>query len=139
MSESYFGILSFVRIVFWNIVICPNPILEYCHLSESYFGILSFVRILFWNIVICRILFLNIVICPNPILEYCHLSESYFGILSFVRILFWKIVICPNSVLSFIYSRTSEIRTVPSEQCPDLRISFSITCKTGQAYKISTL
>ena len=36
------------------------------------------------------------------------------------------------------YSRTSEIRTVPSEQCPDLRISFSITFETGQAYKIST-
>ena len=38
-----------------------------------------------------------------------------------------------------MYSRTSEIRTVPSEQCLDLRISFSITCETGQAYKISTL
>ena len=35
LSESYFGILSFVRIVIWNIVICPNRILEYCHLSES--------------------------------------------------------------------------------------------------------
>ena len=29
------------------------------------------------------------------------------------------------------YSRTSEIPTVPSEQCPDLRISFSITCEAG--------
>ena len=109
--------LSFVRKAL--AVICPNRILEDCHLSESYLGRLSFVRILFWNIVICpnriledchlsesyfgglsfvRIVFRKIVICPNRILEDCHLSESYFGILSFVRIVFRNIVICPKVI-----------------------------------------
>ena len=87
LSEfSTFRILSFVRIDFQNIVICPNRFSEYCHLSESTFRILSFVRIDFQNIVIC----------PNRFSEYCHLSESTFRILSFVRIDFQNIVICPK-------------------------------------------
>ena len=34
-------------------------------------------------------------------------------------------------IFSCKYSGTSEIRTVPSKQCPDFRISSSIPCETG--------